>query len=90
VKREHLPDMAEHKAAWALGMRWCSNCHEWVRAEEWHRQYRCISAIGVCRDCVIASDEQEKRVAPDARIELKAVPIPSRIRSLFDLDDDDE
>lgn len=82
-KQRVAPDLLQHQAAWKAGLRFCSNCRTWVRAEEAHRQFRCISAIHVCRACIMEEDEREKRVAPEAVIDLKPVPMPNRLLLLW-------
>lgn len=90
MNRDELPDSDTQRAAWMAGLRWCSNCRTWVRAEEWHRQYRCPGTVGVCRDCIRLDDEKEKRIAPEAVVELKVEKRPPPVLSRLWADEDDE
>lgn len=87
-KQRIAPDLDQHRAAWMAGLRFCFNCYTWVKAEEWHRQFHCVGTVGVCRACIEADDAREKRVAPEAVIDLKPVKMPPRVSSLFSLEDE--
>jgi hypothetical protein len=87
---EKTPSLDDHKAMWAQGLRWCYVCYQWVRAEEWNRQYRCIGAIGVCRLCIQQEDARERRIAPEPVMELKRVATPPRLLSLWEDTEEDD
>lgn len=92
MKREQMPGPGQHKEMWAVGLRWCSACQSWIRAEEAHRQFRCPGVVHVCKDCIEADDRRAKRIAPEARIELQKVAPPPRLGGLWAMlqeEDDD-
>lgn len=89
-KQRIAPDLDQHRAAWGMGLRFCFNCHTWVRAEEWHRQFHCVGTVGVCGACIEADDAKEKRVAPEAKIELRPTKTPPVLGALWSMLEEDE
>jgi hypothetical protein len=91
MKRDQMPEPGEHRRRWLEKREvFCGQCHQWRKQAEAQRQYRTPSPwVHVCNLCFTEYDRKARRDVPDAVV-MEPVRLPPTMRSLWDLDEEED